>query len=70
MTKKELMEDLRDFTGDSSFITTNQLRKWYGHRHEAVKELVSGLQFLQRGRAKEYFIGDVADAVMRRRRYE
>lgn len=67
MKKKELMEDLRVAANGSAFISTNRLRKWLGARHEAVMELVSDLEFLQRGRAKEYFIGDIADAVMRRR---
>ena len=67
MTKKELMNDLRIASNGSAFISTNRLRKWLGTRHETVMELVTDLEFLQRGRAKEYFIGDIADEVMRRR---
>lgn len=61
------MEDLRATANGSAFISIHQLRKWLGKRHEAVMELVEGLEYLQRGRAKEYFIGDIADAVMQRR---
>ena len=64
--RSEIEEDLRRYTGGSSFISTNQLRKWYGKRHEAVMELVQDIEFLQDGKSKRYFIGDVADEVKKR----
>jgi len=68
MKRKEIEEDLRRVTGGCSFISINALRKWYGKRHDAVLKLVEDLEYLQDGKAKRYYVGDVAEAVVRKRR--
>ena len=68
MKRKEIEESLCKAAGGSSFISINGLRKWYGKRHEAVLKLVKDLEYLEDGKAKRYFIGDVANEVVKQRR--
>ena len=69
MTKKELMQSLREAAG-CDFISQNKVRKWYGGRFEQTAELLTDLAYTSRGRTKMYYIGDVAEAVMKRREYQ
>lgn len=64
------MNTLRNAAGGGEFISQNKIHKWYGGRFENTTELLVDLDYVSRGRTKMYFIGDVADEVMKRREYQ
>ena len=67
MTKRDVINDLHTITGGCGFISQNKLRKWYGQSFSALKELLRGVDYVQKSRKKLYYVGDVAEAVMKRR---
>ena len=65
MDKQTLVRDMRKECG--SLPTISDLAKYMGKSRESIRELVDGLDYLPDGRAKKYFIVDVADRIMQRR---
>lgn len=67
MTKRNIEDDLRRFNNGKPFIAKRKLREWYGHGDNLLNQFLEGLDFVQRGNRKEYYIGDIAEQVMKER---
>ena len=66
MDRQELMRDMKR-TYDKSMISTSQIRDFMGISWERADAMMAGADFIPSGRAKMYFIGDVADRIMKAR---
>ncbi len=67
MCKESLVEDLRSFTGGKAWISKRKLRTWLGYGDDKLKSFLYGLDSRVNGNRIEYFIGDVAEQVMKER---
>ena len=67
MDKESLKEDLRSFTGGKAWISKRKLRTWLGVGDEKLNEFLKGVDSRVNGNRIEYFIGDIADEVMKER---
>lgn len=66
MTKAELTKDIKASTG-SSMPTVTEVARYLKVSRDSARELLSGLDCYNAGRAKKYFAGDVADRIMQSR---
>lgn len=67
MKQKELERSLIDYTGGRRFINVSQLAGFLGVRRTTAADMVRGLDRLEGNRSKNYFINDVAAAIMAHR---
>ena len=68
MTKQELIRDLKKETG-SSFVTISGIARYMGMGRDTVRnEITAGLEYIESGRSKSYFVGDIAQRIIERRR--
>ena len=67
MDNESLKEDLRSFTGGKAWISKRKLRTWLGVGDEKLNEFLKGVDSRVNGNRIEYFIGDIADEVMKER---
>ncbi len=67
MCKESLTEDLRSCTGGKAWISKRKLRTWLGVGDEKLNEFLEGIDSRVNGNRIEYFIGDIADEVMKER---
>lgn len=65
MDKQTLVRDMKKEVGN--FPTTSDLARYMGKSRVSIRELVKGLEYLPDGRAKKYFVGDVADRILQQR---
>lgn len=65
MTKQEIMRDIKNDFG--TFVTISDIARYMGSGRDTARELVAGLDYLNRGRAKQFFAGDVADRIIKQR---
>lgn len=66
MTKQDLVRDMKKEIG--SLPTISQIAKYMGKSRDQVREhITAGLDYYQDGRSKHYFVGDVADVILRHR---
>ena len=68
MDKKSLITSMEKFIGGSAFINKSQLAKFLRRSRTAIPDIVSGLDYLETGRERRYFIPDVAQKIMDMRR--
>lgn len=67
MTKRDLIRDMQTKTG-TSFPNITQLAGYMGMSRDRVRsELVNGLDYLGSGKAKQYFVADVAERILQQR---
>ena len=67
MTKRDLIRDMQTETG-TSFPNITQLAKYMGMSRDRVRgELVDGLDYIGSGKAKQYFVADVAERILQQR---
>ena len=67
MSIEGLTQDLRSFTGGKAWISKRKLRTWLGYGDNKLKVFTEGLEARVNGNRIEYFIGDVAEQVMKER---
>lgn len=67
MSIEGLKEDLRSYTGGKAWISKRKLRAWLGYGDDKLKSFIEGLDSRVNGNRIEYFIGDVAEQVMKER---
>ena len=67
MTKQELMRDIKSSVGNS-MPTISDIARYMGVGRDTARELVAGLEYLESGRAKRFYAGDVAERIMSSRR--
>ena len=68
MKKQDLIRALEREAG-SSFPNTSQIAKFMGVSRERVRsEIVHGLECIESGRSRQYFVNDVADRILSQRR--
>lgn len=67
MCKESLTEDLRSFTKGKAWISKRKLRTWLGIGDVKLNEFLKGVESRVNGNRIEYFIGDIAEQVMKER---
>ncbi|MDD4591704.1 MAG: hypothetical protein PHG06_14935 [Parabacteroides sp.] len=60
MDKQTLVRDLKSHVGGAAFINQTQMAKYLKRSREAIPGLLKGLDYLETGREKKYFIPDIA----------
>ena len=68
MDKQTLVRDMKQHIGGAAFINHSQLAKYLKRSRQAMPEILCGLDFLETGREKRYFIPDVAQRLIDNRR--
>lgn len=64
MKRESVVNDLREVTGGSAWMSKRKVRTWLGVGDEKLNEFLNGLSSRVNGNRIEYFIGDIADRVM------
>ena len=67
MTKQELKRDITSAVGNS-MPTISDIARYMGVGRDTARELVRGLDYLESGRSKRFYAGDVAERIMNSRR--
>lgn len=66
MNRQELIRDIKKECG--AFPNISQLARYMGVSRQTVRaEITSGLEYIETGKSKQYFVNDVADAILQRR---
>lgn len=65
MDKQTLVRDMKKEFG--SFPTISELARYMGKSRDNIRILVDGLDYLPDGRAKKYFVSDVADRILQQK---
>jgi len=60
MDKQTLTRDIKSSVKDSGFINISQLARYLQKSRENTVELLRGLEYIEVGREKKFFISDVA----------
>lgn len=63
MDKQTLTRDMKSFVGGGAFITPTQTAKYMRLSPGRMPELLQDLEFVKTGKAKQYFIPDVAGRI-------
>lgn len=66
MTKSQIAADMRRTFG-RSFITINEFSKYARVGKDRARNMLSSTEYIQQGRAKTYFVEDIAEAICERR---
>ena len=66
MTKTQVAADMRRTFG-RSFITVGEFSKYARIGKDRAKNMLSGVEYIPQGRAKTYFVDDIAEAICERR---
>ncbi|MEL7655887.1 MAG: hypothetical protein AAGU75_08265 [Bacillota bacterium] len=64
MDKQSLTRDMKTFVGGGAFITPTQTAKYMRLSPGRMPELLQNLEFVKTGKAKQYFIPDVAGRII------
>jgi len=59
---------MESHNGGSPFISPANLAKYLKRSRDAMPELLRGLDYLETGRGRQYFIPDIASRLMEMRR--
>lgn len=65
MTTKELE---RKLSTDGMFLSITELSAKLNTSRDSARELLKGLEYVEVGRSKRFFAGDVAKRIMERRK--
>lgn len=69
MNRQELIRDIKSECG--AFPNISQLAKYMGVSRQTIRtEITSGLEYIETGKSKQYFVNDVADKILRQRNIE
>lgn len=63
MNRAELVRDMRKEIG--TFPTTSQIARYMGVSRDKVRVIVAGLEYIEDGRSKKYFINDIAGRLLK-----
>lgn len=66
MNRQDVVRDMKKEIG--SFPNISQIAKYLSVSRDKVREMVDGLEYLEDGRSRKYFINDVADRILQNRR--
>ena len=66
MDKQTLSRDMKTFVGGGAFITQTQTAKYMRLSPGRMPDLLRGLEFFKTGKARQYFIPDVAGRIIER----
>ena len=60
---------IRDIKKDiGSFPNISQIAKYMHVSRDRAREMVAGLEFIEDGRSKKYFVNDIAGRILQQRR--
>lgn len=62
MNRQEVLRDMKKEMG--SFPNISQIAKYMSMSRESVRTMVQGLEYIETGKSKKYFINDVADRML------
>lgn len=67
MNKRELIQDIRAFTGCGGFISRAKIAHYMGmsRNAEEVDRFTKGCDFIENGRGRQFSLMDVADNIMK-----
>lgn len=65
MNRQEVIRDMKAEIG--SFPNLSQIAKYLGKGRDTARTLVAGLEYYEDGKAKQYFVNDVADRILAHR---
>lgn len=66
MDKQTMVRDMKSYVGGGAFITSTQVARYMRLSTDRMPDMLKDLEFLRTGRAKQYFIPDVAGRIMER----
>lgn len=66
MNKSQLKRELTSFAKDSGMITPSRLQTFLGMGYNGTMDILSGLEYVQTGKGRKYFISDVTERLMER----
>lgn len=66
MDKKTLKRQLTSYAKGAAVISTRRIEDFLGLGHNKTAELLKGLEAVDVGNAKKYFISDVAERIIER----
>lgn len=66
MDKETLVRDMKFYVGGGAFITPTQTAKYMRLSLGRMPELLRDLEYYKTGRARQYFIPDVAARIIER----
>lgn len=70
MDRQTLIRDMKSYVGGGAFITSTQIARYVRVSTDRMPEMLKGLEFYRTGRAKQYFIPDVASRIQDRMQVE
>lgn len=62
MNRKELVRDMKGEIG--SFPSTSQIAKYMRVSRDKVRNMVAGLEYIEDGKSKRYFVNDVVGRLL------
>ena len=62
MNRQEIIRDIKK--EKSSFLSITDIADYLQQSRESTRELMAGTEHLNAGRAKKYFVNDVADRIL------
>ncbi len=65
MQKQEVVRDMKSEVG--SFPNISQIAKYLSVSRNTAKEMVAGLEFIEDGRSRRYFVNDVAGRLLQQK---
>ena len=66
MDKQTLTRDMKTYVGGGAFITMTQTARYMRLSVDRMPDMFQGLEFIKTGKAKQYFIPDVAGRIVER----
>ena len=65
MNRQDVLRDMKKEIG--SFPNISQIARYMSVSRDKAREMVSGLEYLEDGRSRKYFINNVADRILQQR---
>jgi hypothetical protein len=66
MDRQTLIRDMKTYVGGGAFITSTQVARYMRLSTDRMPEMLKELEHYRTGRAKQYFIPDVASRIQDR----
>lgn len=66
MDKQTLVRDMKSYVGGGAFITPTQTAKYMRLSPSRMRDLLEALDHIKTGKARQYFIPDVAQRILER----
>lgn len=65
MNRQEMIRDMKREVG--SFPNISQIAKYMGWSRDKVRVMVAGLEYIEGGKSKQYFVNDVVGKLLQQK---